>query len=103
MKNEHQENESSQNKAKKRTPKQIAALSCVILLIFVYIFTLIAACLDFPGSDKLFAVCLISTVGLPILLWIYIWLYGVTKDRHTIASADLLNSDSETPTDSEES
>lgn len=70
------------NNPKKRTPKQIAALICVILLAGVYLLTLIAACLDFPGADKLFAACLFATIGLPILLWVYIWLYGVIKERH---------------------
>lgn len=69
-------------KTKKRTPKQIAALVCVILLAGVYLLTLIVACLDFPGADKLFATCLFATIGLPILLWVYIWLYGIIKERH---------------------
>ncbi len=85
-------------KPKKRTPKQIAALLCVILLISLYLFTFITACLDFPGSDRLFLICLMATVGLPILLWLYIWLYGMMKEKHTIASADLLHSDSFTGT-----
>lgn len=78
---------------KKRTPKskRIAALICVIILLFMYIFTFIAACLDFPNSDRLFAVCLLITIGLPILLWIYIWLYGKITEKHTIASTDLFN------------
>lgn len=82
----------------KRTPKQIAALLCVILLICLYLFTFIVACLDFPYADKLFPLCLMVTIGLPILLWIYIWLYGVITEKHTIASADLLHSDSRTGT-----
>lgn len=88
----------SEQDGKKRTPKQIAALFCVILLICLYLFTFIIACLDFPGADKLFPVCLMATIGLPILFWIYIWLYGVTKEKHTMASADLLHSDSLTGT-----
>lgn len=66
---------------KKRTPKQFAALLCVIILICMYLITFVVACLDFPGSDKLFSACLLTTIGLPILLWIYIWLYGKTKER----------------------
>lgn len=83
---------------KKRTPKQIAALLCVILLICLYLFTFIVACLDFPGADRLFPICLVATIGLPILLWIYIWLYGMMKEKHTMASADILHSDSLTGT-----
>lgn len=80
---------------KKRTPKQIAALICVIILVCMYLITFIVACLDFPNSDRLFAVCLLTTIGLPVLLWIYIWLYGKVKEKHTIASIDLFHSDSE--------
>ena len=68
----------------KKNKKQIAALICVILLVLLYIATLIVALLDFPGSDRMFAACLMATVGLPILLWIYIWVYGKFTGKHTI-------------------
>ena len=76
------------NENKKRTPKQIAALICVIILVCMYIVTLIVACLDFSGSGKLFAACLLATIGLPILLWIYIWLYSRIKENSKNKSAD---------------
>lgn len=66
---------------KKKTPKQIAALVCVGLLLLLYLTTLVVACLNFPGADRLFQACLVATVGLPILLWIYIWLFGKIKER----------------------
>ena len=66
---------------KKKTPKQIAALICVALLVGMYVATLVVAFLDFPGSDRLFQACLVATIGLPILLWIYIWLYGKVQER----------------------
>ena len=66
---------------KKKTPKQIAALVCVGLLLLLYLATLVVACLNFPGDDRLFQACLVATVGLPILLWIYIWLFGKIKER----------------------
>lgn len=69
----------------KKTPKQIAAIICIILLVLLYAATLIVAILDFPGSDRMFAACLMATIGLPILLWIYIWVYGQFSGRHTIA------------------
>ncbi len=65
----------------RRTGKQVAALVCVGLLAALYILTLVAALLDFPHSDRLFAGCLVASVGLPILLWIYIWLYQKVKER----------------------
>ncbi|MDE5932891.1 MAG: hypothetical protein K2H40_10490 [Lachnospiraceae bacterium] len=78
---------------KKRTPKQVAALLCVIILVFLYLFTLLVACLDFPGANKLFAACLLATIGLPILLWLCIWFYGLMKDRQTEAGEGLPDGD----------
>lgn len=69
----------------KNRPKQIAAIICIILLVLLYIATLIISVLDFPGSDRLFGACIVATIGLPILLWIYIWLYGKYTGRKTIA------------------
>lgn len=60
----------------KQKPKQIAAIICIILLVLLYVATLAVSLLDFPGSDRLFAACLMATIGLPILLWIFIWLYN---------------------------
>lgn len=74
---------------KKKNPKQIAALVCVVILVALYVMTLIFAIADFPGWQRMFGGCLVGTIALPILLWIYIWLYGKIKDRHTIASFDI--------------
>lgn len=81
----------------KKKPKQIAAIICIILLVLLYIATLVVSLLDFPGSDRLFAACLLATVGLPILLWIYIWLYGKYTSKPTMA--DSSHSVSEKDTD----
>lgn len=62
--------------------KRIAALFGVFLLLMLYIITLISAFMDFEGSGRLFQACLAATVGVPILLWIYLWLFGrFKKDR----------------------
>ncbi len=71
----------NQKNEKKITPKQIAAIVCIVLLVGMYVATLIVALLDFPGADRLFQACLVATIGLPILLWIYIWLYQQVKKR----------------------
>lgn len=68
-----------------KKPKQIAAIICIALLVLLYVATLVVALLDFPGSDRLFAACLLATIGLPILLWIFIWAYGQYSRKHTIA------------------
>lgn len=92
MQNQNNTNETKQ----KRTPKQIAALICVIILIAMYLITFVVACLHFPGWDRLFAGCLLLTIALPILLWIYIWLYGMYTEKHTMASLDIMHSDDKT-------
>ncbi len=82
----------------KKTPKQIAALICVILLAAMYVVTLIVAFLDLGDAGRLFAGCLLATIALPILLWIYIWLYGIYRSKHNMASLDVLHSDAYTGT-----
>lgn len=80
---------------KKRTPKQIAALLCVIILVLMYVITLVVACLDFPGAGKMFAACLLTTIALPILLWLCIWFYGLMKDRQAAVAEKLPEEDAE--------
>lgn len=65
------------NQKRKTTPKQIAALICVILLVGMYIGAFVVACLDLGDSGRLFAGCLVATIGLPIL----IWSFGLIKKR----------------------
>lgn len=72
MSNPDEEKKAINNKKRKMTLKQIAALICVALLIAMYVITLIAAFLDMTDTGRLFAACLAATVGLPILFWIFI-------------------------------
>ena len=65
----------------KKTPKQIGALICVFLLVGMYIGAFVAACLDLGDSGRLFAGCLVATIGMPILLWLLIWSFGLMKKR----------------------
>lgn len=91
----HTSTDHTDNKTKraKKTPKQIAAIICIVLLAAMYLITFIVACLDFPGWNRLFAVCLLMTIAVPILLWLYIWLYGMYTEKHTMASLDMMHSD----------
>ncbi len=74
---------------KKKTPKQIAALLCVIFLVSLYLITFIIACVSDADSGQLFAACLAATIGLPILLWIILWFYGLMKERQKEAASSL--------------
>lgn len=71
-----------QKKAKRKmAPKQMAAIVCVILLVGMYIGAFVVACLDLGDSGRLFAGCLVATIGMPILLWLLIWSIDLMKKR----------------------
>lgn len=70
----------------KKKTKQLLALVAVIMLAALYIATFIFALADFPGSGRLFQACLVASIGMPILLWIYIWGYGVLTQKKTMSS-----------------
>lgn len=57
------------------------ALICAILLVGMYVGAFIVACLDLGDSGRLFAGCLVATIGMPILLWLLIWSYDLMKKR----------------------
>lgn len=66
---------------KKKNLRQILALVCVVLLVALYVMTFICAIASFPGWQRMFGGCIVATIALPILLWIYIWLYSKVKER----------------------
>ncbi len=75
---------------KKRSVKQIAAMIAVILLVAMYAITLIVAIFDKSTSGKLFLFCAVCTVAVPLLAWIFIWLYGQYSGKKTIADLNLM-------------
>ena len=89
---------------KKKNMKQIVAMAGIILLAALTVATLLAAIFD--KSGRLFQALLVATVATPILLWIYIWAYGILTGKHTMASVDYNitgEADAEEDNDSEES
>ena len=83
------------NENSKMNPKRIAALLAVILLVGLYIVTLFVAIFAPTEGSNLFAVCLMATIAVPLLAWIYIWMYGQMTGKKTIADLDLLQSNEE--------
>ena len=77
------------NNKKKVTSKQVVAMTGVIFLVLMYLVTLIVAIVDSSSSGKLFALCLYATIAVPILIWIYTWMYGKLTNKHTFADFDL--------------
>ena len=66
----------------KKNKKSIVAVMGIILLALLYLVTLVTAFLDIPNWDRLFQASLIATIGLPILLWIYLLLYKNWVENH---------------------
>ena len=84
-----QNNNTPNSPKKKISSKQVVAIIGIVLLIAMYVITLIAAIFDNPNSMLLFRACLIGTFTIPLLIWVYIWMYGKLTQKHTMADFDL--------------
>lgn len=71
------------------TSKQIVAIIGIILLVLLYVVTLIVAFVDTSASGNLFGVCLLATFAIPLLIWIYTWMYGKMTGKKTIADLNI--------------
>lgn len=69
---------------RKVTSRQIVALTGVILLVLLYFITLVTAITDNSASADWFRICLAATVALPLLIWIYTWLYSRLTNKPAI-------------------
>lgn len=74
---------------KKVTSKQIVAILGIVLLVLLYLVTLFAAIFDTSATGTLFAMCLFATIAVPLLIWVYTWMYGKLTGKHTIADLDI--------------
>ena len=79
-------------KKNRKNPKQIAAIIGIALLILLYVGLLIQALTFGPDAGQIFMSALTGTVTIPIVVWLFIWVYGVYARRHTIASLDAMTS-----------
>ena len=73
----------------KMTSKQIFAIAGIVVLVLLYVVTLLAAIFDSSASHALFATCLLATVAIPLLIWIYTWMFGKLTNRSTFADFHL--------------
>lgn len=76
------------NSNKKMTPKRVAAIIGILLLISIYIVTLVVAIVSPDDSGRLFALCLFATLVIPITIWVYVWMYGKLTNKRTFADFD---------------
>lgn len=77
------------NTKKKMTSKQIVAIIGIVLLVLLYVITLILAFVDPAVTGDLFAICLFSTILVPVLIWIYTWMYGKMTGKSTMADFNI--------------
>ena len=80
-------NNNASDKRKHITSKQVVAIVGVLLLALLYIVTLIVAIFDSSESGKWFMFCIFATVAVPILLWIYTWMYGKLTGKPTMTDS----------------
>ena len=80
-------------KDSKMTPKRIAAIVALVLLALLYIVTFFVALFAPVDKGNLFAACLMATIAVPLLAWIYIWLYGQMTGKKTMADLNLMQTD----------
>lgn len=89
QKNHYEKNNTENRPKRKLTSKQLVAMLGIVLLVLLYLVTLIAAFTDHSAQKSLFRICLFATVAIPLLIWIYIWMYGKLTQKHTIADLDI--------------
>lgn len=76
----------------KWTAKRIVALIGVFFLVAIYIASLFISLLIPERADDMLLLCIFGTVAIPLLIWIYVWMYGKLTGKRTIADVDYLQS-----------
>ena len=87
----------------KMTPKRMAAIVALVLLVLLYVVTFFVALFAPVDKGNLFAACLMATIAVPLLAWIYIWLYGQMTGKRTMADLNLMQGEDADVTDAETS
>lgn len=73
---------------KKITSKQVVAMVGVILLVLMYVLTLVMALIDNSASGRFFMLSLGCTLVIPVIIFIYSWMYGRLTDTKAIGDPD---------------
>lgn len=61
--------------------KRVIAMTTVVILGLMIVATLVVACLDFPGSDKVFMGLLLSDGVVPVFLWFFLYFYKKATEK----------------------
>lgn len=62
-----------------RKMKRILALLAVIIIVLLYLSTLVLSFMQSEQSGDLLMASIIATVVIPVLLYIYLWLFRLFK------------------------
>ena len=71
------------------TSKQVVAIIGVALLVLMYIITLVAAFVDNSASGQWFRLSLFGTLAIPIVIWLYSWMYGRLTGKRSIGDPEV--------------
>lgn len=74
---------------KKMTSRQVIAIIGVAFLLLLYIVTLIMAFVDSTASGQWFRICLFGTLAVPIVIWLYSWMYGRMTGKKAIGDPEM--------------
>ncbi len=80
--------EKKKAKKQKITSKQVIAVIGVVLLLLLYIITLVTAFVDSSASARWFRISLFGTVAIPLIIWIYTWMYARLTGKHAVGDPD---------------
>lgn len=69
----------------KKTPKQIAAIVALILIALLIVCFVVSAFTANGIGSKLFFISFFLIIAVPILAWLFIFVYGRVKGTHTMA------------------
>ncbi len=95
--NENKNQPANQNQTQAQNPqtgnrmdhRRIAAIIGIALLVLLYVVTLIMAIIDTPFSGTMFGICLLATFVVPLIIWVYTWMYGKITGKATIADFNI--------------
>ncbi|MCM1089875.1 MAG: hypothetical protein NC092_02645 [Butyrivibrio sp.] len=86
------ENEKTQGTGKedrkKITSKQVVAMVGVVLLVLMYVLTLVMAVIDTSASGRFFMLSLGCTFVIPVIIFLYSWMYGRLTGGKAIGDPD---------------
>ena len=57
--------------------KRILAMTTVVVIVLFIIATFVIACLDFPNKQAVLTSCILGTIFLPIMAWIFLWMHSI--------------------------